>query len=291
MTGWVLAVDFGTSFTSVALSENGRVELVEVDGVRAMPSPPDPTAAPANLRATATEDAVNLEWDAVSGADHYTVYRDGSVVGSEVSRTTFVDRPGNFSKHNYQVTSVDSNGAESKRSKLLAVAVDRTPGPSSSPTSGVTAAQQALIDRLPLAAVDPDTCKPYGAGEDPKYTDAAVTCSPAARTSTVGTAPAVLYVGHDRSPSVYKEDVDALSKGLALPKRSCSTPPAESAWSLKSDPDTTAGGLYFYPTTAGKAVEQWHYDDDQIWVRAVAGDANVSSLVAWWKDLNSVVLR
>lgn len=35
---WVLAIDFGTSYTTVAVAENGRVDLIEIDGVRAMPS-------------------------------------------------------------------------------------------------------------------------------------------------------------------------------------------------------------------------------------------------------------
>lgn len=38
MAGWVLAIDFGTSYTTVAIAERGRVELIDVDGVRAMPS-------------------------------------------------------------------------------------------------------------------------------------------------------------------------------------------------------------------------------------------------------------
>lgn len=272
----------------VALALTAVLAVVAV--VWAATSPTDPTAAPANLRATATEDAVNLEWDAVSGADHYTVYRDGSVVGSEVSRTTFVDRSGNFSKHNYQVTSV-VNGTESERSKILSAAVERPPSPSPSPDNGLTAAQQALVDRLPPAVVDVDSCKPYPAGEDPKFTDAAVACSPARRTSTVGTAPAVIYIGHDRSPSVYQEDVEALAKRLTLPARSCLTPPAETTWFLKRDPATTIGDLYCFTRTDGKAIVQWHYDDDQIWMRAEAADSTVTALMAWWRDLSNLVLR
>ncbi len=38
MAGWVLAIDFGTSYTTVAIAEDGRVEMIDVDGVRAMPS-------------------------------------------------------------------------------------------------------------------------------------------------------------------------------------------------------------------------------------------------------------
>jgi hypothetical protein len=38
VAGWVLAIDFGTSYTTVAIAEGGRVELIDVDGVRAVPS-------------------------------------------------------------------------------------------------------------------------------------------------------------------------------------------------------------------------------------------------------------
>lgn len=38
VAGWVLAIDFGTSYTTVAVAENGRIDLIEIDGVRAVPS-------------------------------------------------------------------------------------------------------------------------------------------------------------------------------------------------------------------------------------------------------------
>jgi hypothetical protein len=38
LSGWVLAIDFGTSYTTVAIAEAGRVEFLDLDGVGAMPS-------------------------------------------------------------------------------------------------------------------------------------------------------------------------------------------------------------------------------------------------------------
>ena len=38
MSGWVLAIDFGTTSTAVAMAVDGRVELVEIDGAPRMPS-------------------------------------------------------------------------------------------------------------------------------------------------------------------------------------------------------------------------------------------------------------
>ncbi len=38
MSGWVLAIDFGTTSTAAALAVSGRVELVEIDGAPRMPS-------------------------------------------------------------------------------------------------------------------------------------------------------------------------------------------------------------------------------------------------------------
>ncbi|WFE29283.1 Hsp70 family protein [Solwaraspora sp. WMMD791] len=38
MAGWTLGVDIGTSYTTTGVGEDGRIEVVEVDGVRRMPS-------------------------------------------------------------------------------------------------------------------------------------------------------------------------------------------------------------------------------------------------------------
>lgn len=38
MGGWTLAIDFGTSFTTAAVSVDGRAELLEVDNSRYVPS-------------------------------------------------------------------------------------------------------------------------------------------------------------------------------------------------------------------------------------------------------------
>ena len=38
MDGWILAIDFGTSFTTAAIASNGDVKLVEVDGSWRIPS-------------------------------------------------------------------------------------------------------------------------------------------------------------------------------------------------------------------------------------------------------------
>lgn len=38
MAGWTLAIDFGTCFTTVATAEGGRVEIVEIENSRYLPS-------------------------------------------------------------------------------------------------------------------------------------------------------------------------------------------------------------------------------------------------------------
>jgi len=280
----------GVVIGAVALALTCIVAAVVIVLLIDTSTPPTP---PTNLRATETEDAVNLDWDAVSGADHYSVYRDDTVIAADVSRTTYVDRPGNSKDHVYAVTAFDSDGTESKRSSSLTASTnpDSIPGHNDPVTPSLTAAQQALVDRLPLAAVDPDTCEAFTALED-AATDAAVRCDPATRSSSAaGTAPAAVFAGHDRTRSLYDEDLAEFSKDLGLAKRSCGTPPAESAWTLKSDPNRSIGKLFCYTSTLNKAVLQWNYDADLIWIQAVADDSANPALLAWWKDLNSVVLR
>ena len=36
---WTLAIDFGTTFTSAAVGADGRIDLIEVDGVGGCPPP------------------------------------------------------------------------------------------------------------------------------------------------------------------------------------------------------------------------------------------------------------
>lgn len=85
-----------------------------------------PTAAPANLKATADGLVVTLTWNAVAGATGYNVYRSpvsgGGYVklnGTPLAGTSFVDRSGELhsgQRYFYVVKALDSAGNESAAS-------------------------------------------------------------------------------------------------------------------------------------------------------------------------------
>ncbi|MGB9376141.1 MAG: Hsp70 family protein, partial [Mycobacteriales bacterium] len=120
----------GVVLGAIALSLIGVIAIV-VAIVATRPS--SPPGAPANLRSTSTEDAVNLDWDSVSGADHYAVYRDSTAIASDVGLTTYVDRPGDTDRHTYSVTAFSSKGKESARSASVSAGASAGGGPSSPP--------------------------------------------------------------------------------------------------------------------------------------------------------------
>jgi hypothetical protein len=70
--------------------------------------------APTGLYAYSSGSSVYLEWDSVSGASSYYVYRNGTYRGSTVSLsfTEYSVSPGTYS---YQVSAVSSNGVEGPR--------------------------------------------------------------------------------------------------------------------------------------------------------------------------------
>jgi len=278
----------------VAIVLTGILAVVALIWLIASPTPP---AAPGNLRATETEDAVNLDWDAVSAADHYSVYRDGAVIAADVSRTTYVDRPGNRKDHRYHVTAVDADGDESEPSDQLTASTNPTPPTSpsvpspSTGTAALTPAQQALVDRLPRSVVDPNSCVPVTPA-DAKYTDAAVRCDPAPKAAGApGTLPEAVYAAHDRTAALFAQDIDQFAKKANLPKRSCSTPPAQDGWIFKRDPKKEIGRRFCYTSTAKKAVLQWNYNADLIWLRALAPDSSNAALLAWWGGVLDLRLR
>ncbi|MGB9377845.1 MAG: hypothetical protein WCB04_10075, partial [Mycobacteriales bacterium] len=164
-------------------------------------------------------------------------------------------------------------------------------GPSSPPPGSLTAAEQALVDRLPLSLVNPATCVASRDTEDATYTDAAVKCDPAARSaSDPGTPPTVVYAGHDRTAALLRKDIDATIASRKLPSGSCDTSPGHGQWNLGT-PAKRIGDILCYPaTSSGNAVLVWTYDADLIWASAAAPDSSHANLFAWWKSL-SIALR
>lgn len=78
---------------------------------------------PSNLSASVDGKNVTLTWDAVAGADHYKVYRNGFVINSNVSETSFTDSNRPYGTFNYYVKSVKSDGNYSHASATASATV------------------------------------------------------------------------------------------------------------------------------------------------------------------------
>lgn len=84
-------------------------------------------SAPTNLQATSpTRTAPVLNWNLVSGADHYNIYRQGTLVGSSTT-TGFTDTTvATSGAYSYTVTAVTSQNIESAQSNSVSVVYDIT---------------------------------------------------------------------------------------------------------------------------------------------------------------------
>ena len=85
------------------------------------------------VTATSPTNTPVINWSAIDGADHYNVYRDGSLVSSP-SGVSFTDSSATQGTHNYYVTAVTSDSTESDPSNTVAILVDKTPPTISNPT-------------------------------------------------------------------------------------------------------------------------------------------------------------
>ncbi|HEX5456548.1 MAG TPA: hypothetical protein VFW77_04240 [Candidatus Saccharimonadales bacterium] len=110
------------AFTSQAtnLVENNNSGSINVFLHDRFPAPP----TPANLATLSPAQNPSLSWDAVSGADSYNIYRNGTKIGSTAS-TTYTDTTAPEGSDNYYVTAGNSVG-ESDPSNTVNILVDRT---------------------------------------------------------------------------------------------------------------------------------------------------------------------
>lgn len=92
-----------------------------------------PTDAP-TVTATAGDTTVSLSWTAVTGADSYTVTRDGTQVASGVTALSYSDTGlVDGTSYTYTVTAVNSGGSGPASTAVSATPVAPAPAPSPSP--------------------------------------------------------------------------------------------------------------------------------------------------------------
>lgn len=78
----VTGLDNGTEYFFYVTAVNAAGEGAQSSTVSATPTPPPPPDAPTGFTAETRGHGVFLQWDAVSGADSYEVYRDGVMIGT-----------------------------------------------------------------------------------------------------------------------------------------------------------------------------------------------------------------
>jgi fibronectin type 3 domain-containing protein len=115
-----------------------------------------PLAAPTNLKATTATGQVTLNWDAVTGADHYTVSRAGTAGGpytaltpaSPITTNSYTDSGLTNGTTYYYVVSVSNGSCDSSNSNEASATPQSCPsqGAPGKPTLAVNSYTQVQID-------------------------------------------------------------------------------------------------------------------------------------------------
>jgi hypothetical protein len=119
-------IDVTTGAVSIDLIPNPTPPII--NGIELIPvAAGGPPTAPTNLRANPGNQQVVLNWDAVSSADTYKVYRSGTsggpytVQASGLTNTTYTDTTvTNDSTYYYVVTAVNANGESPNSNEVSA---------------------------------------------------------------------------------------------------------------------------------------------------------------------------
>ena len=105
-------------------SKNNKFGAGRVDALAAVNAILNACNAPASLNGTVDGCTVNLSWNAVSGISTYRVYRNGMVIASSVSGTSYSDSEAPAGHNSYYVRSNCSNGSTSESSNIVNVDIE-----------------------------------------------------------------------------------------------------------------------------------------------------------------------
>ncbi|MFI6513888.1 carbohydrate binding domain-containing protein [Streptosporangium sp. NPDC050855] len=106
-----------------AAGESARSATVSVTVGTDQPQPPP---VPSGLTATVNGATVSLRWNASTGATGYTVYRDGTRIGTPTA-TSHTDTPG-AGTHVYRVGAVNAAGESARSGEVSATVTGTQPG-------------------------------------------------------------------------------------------------------------------------------------------------------------------
>ena len=106
----------GTSYTYTVKATNAGGDSVASSSASATPVPPvsklaTPTGLTANTATSLNTGAFRLSWNAVSGATSYTIYKNGTLLGTSASTTYTPVSPGTGAKNSYTVMATNGTAA------------------------------------------------------------------------------------------------------------------------------------------------------------------------------------
>ena len=105
-------------------SKNNTFGAGRVDALAAVNAILNACNPPTALTATANGCTVDLSWTAASGVSSYRVYRNGIVIASTVSGTTYTDNQAPAGHNSYYVRSNCNSGNTSESSNIITVDID-----------------------------------------------------------------------------------------------------------------------------------------------------------------------
>ena len=161
------------------------------------------------------------------------------------------------------------------------VTTDSVPtDPGSTDTAGLSADEQALVNRLPEGLVDLSTCSAFTGGEG-SYTRAAVACGPGPDVkspTSPALAPSTIFAFQDRTAALFQQDLAQNYSSFDRSGTSCSSPPTP--WTING---VTEGSIYCERNDTTVEFE-WTYTQSFIVLDAYVNGADIAGLDAWWHN-------
>jgi serine/threonine protein kinase len=240
------------------------------------PGKPPIPAVPANVTAAALPGAIKVTWLPSENADHYVLFRDNSVLKSDLRTTTFTDPfPTDMKSHSYSVVAVSIKDKESAHSAVVK---------SAAKLRDLNSTETALVKRLPVGLTETGSCTPDLTVEDSSV-DAAVDCDPKAATGVASPSQKVLAY-HSVNKAAFDTDVKNGESGLQTAKFNCQTGvPSAGTWTHNSE---TAGAFYCFITndSSANSAVAWttstNLDTLVIYNRAGSGRPGIAALYKYW---------
>jgi serine/threonine protein kinase len=264
---WVIG---GAALVAVAAAVVVAVILL------AKPAKPPTPAVPANLTAAAQPGAIKLTWLASQHADHYTLFRDNTLLKSNVHSTTFTDPfPTDMTSHSYFVVAVSDKGKESAHSAIVK---------SAAKLRNLNATETSLAQRLPSGLVDSSSCSPDLNVED-SVIDAAISCDPKDVSGVASPSQKVLAY-HSVNTAAFDADVKDGENGLQTANFNCQAGvPSAGTWTHNS---VTTGAFYCFITNdnSQNSAIAWttakNLDTIVIYNKPSSGRPGIAALYKYW---------